>query len=46
MKTPCFHLLHLSLAFLDTLMLQKVVAQPEWRGSLTPADLRGLTPLL
>jgi hypothetical protein len=31
--------------YINTLMLQDVLADPEWAKLLTPADRRGLTPL-
>ena len=39
------HLLQVSLIYVNTLMMQQVLAQPEWQGRLTGADLRALTPL-
>jgi TnpA family transposase len=39
------HLLQSALVLLNTLLVQKVLAEPEWAGRLTDADLRGLTPL-
>jgi TnpA family transposase len=40
------HLLQLSLVYVNTLMLQQVLAEETWRERLTPEDLRALTPLL
>ena len=40
------HLLQNCMVYINTLMLQKVLAQPHWRGKLTPRDLRALTPLI
>ena len=40
------HLLQLSLVYVNTLMIQKVLSTPEWSGRLTVDDLRGLTPLI
>ncbi len=31
--------------YVNTLMLQDVLAEPSWANLLTPADRRGLTPL-
>jgi hypothetical protein len=31
--------------YVNTLMLQDVLAEPVWADILTPADRRGLTPL-
>ena len=42
------HLLALSwlyAVYVNTLMIQDILAEPEWAGVLTPEDLRGLTPL-
>jgi hypothetical protein len=40
------HLLQICLVYINTLMIQRILAEPDWRSRLTPADLRGLTPLL
>ena len=39
------HLLQISLVYVNTLMIQQVLAQPAWQGRLTAADLRALTSL-
>ena len=39
------HLLQISLVYVNTLMIQQVLAKPEWEGRLTAADLRALSPL-
>jgi TnpA family transposase len=39
------HLLQVSLVYVNTLMIQQVLAEPEWRNQLTPADRRALSPL-
>ena len=39
------HLLQVSLVYVNTLMMQQVLAEPEWQGRLTEPDLRALTPL-
>ena len=39
------HLLQVSLVYINTLMIQQVLAQPAWQGRLTARDLRALTPL-
>jgi TnpA family transposase len=41
----CLQILQSSLGFVNTLMLQDVLAEPEWTDALTDADRRGLTPL-
>ena len=40
------HLLQLALVYVNTLMIQEVVASASWYGRLTEEDLRGLTPLI
>jgi len=35
----------ISLVYVNTLMMQQVLAEPEWQGRLTSVDLRALTPL-
>lgn len=40
------HLLQICLVYVNTLMLQEMLAEPTWTARLTPADLRGLTPLI
>jgi hypothetical protein len=32
--------------YVNTLMLQQVLAQPDWRQKLEPRDLSALTPLI
>ncbi|MGW5124567.1 Tn3 family transposase [Streptomyces sp. NPDC004069] len=39
------HLLHTALVFVNTLMLQDMLADPEWADILTDEDKRALTPL-
>jgi TnpA family transposase len=41
----CLRILQAALVFVNTLMLQDVLADPQWAGVLTEADLQGLTPL-
>lgn len=40
------HLLQVSLVYINTLMIQQVLAEPAWQDRLTALDLRALTPLL
>ena len=40
------HLVQNCLVYVNTLMLQQVLARPEWAGRLTDSDRRGLTPLI
>lgn len=39
------HLPQICLVYINTLMMQQVLAEPEWQGRLTTTDLRALTPL-
>ncbi|MFI6122650.1 transposase [Streptomyces sp. NPDC051064] len=41
----CLRILQSALVYVNTLMLQDVLGEPEWADLLTPADQRGLTPL-
>lgn len=40
------HLLQNCMVYINTLMLQQVLAQLKWTDKLTPRDLRALTPLI
>jgi TnpA family transposase len=40
------HLLQNSLVYVNTLMLQDVLAEPAWLARMTATDLRALTPLI
>jgi TnpA family transposase len=40
------HLLQACLVYINTLMIQEVLAAPEWLQRMTPEDFRALTPLL
>ncbi len=42
----CLHLLQICLVFVNTLLIQRVLAAPAWAERLTPEDRRGLTPLI
>jgi TnpA family transposase len=39
------HLIQVSLALVNTLMLQDVLAEKQWKDAMKPEDWRGLTPL-
>lgn len=41
----CLQILQSCLGFVNTLMIQDVLAEPEWVDVLGDADRRGLTPL-
>ena len=40
------HLLQNCMIYVNTLMLQQVLAHPDWRQKLEPRDLSALTPLI
>jgi len=40
------HLVQLSLVYVNTLMIQQVLAEPAWQHRLNVHDLRDLTPLI
>ncbi|MGW2346681.1 Tn3 family transposase [Streptomyces sp. NPDC001661] len=42
---PCLRILQSALVYVNTLMLQDILGEPDWADLLTPADRRGLTPL-
>jgi hypothetical protein len=39
------HLAQSALVYVNTLLIQDMLAEPEWADVLTPEDKRGLTPL-
>ncbi|WP_309248866.1 Tn3 family transposase [Streptomyces sp. MNP-20] len=39
------HVLQASLVYINTLMIQDALAEPQWADVLTPEDRRGLNPL-
>ncbi|MCX5345005.1 Tn3 family transposase [Streptomyces atratus] len=45
MFVPCPRILQSALVYVNTLMLQDILGEPEWADLLTPAVRRGLTPL-
>jgi TnpA family transposase len=40
------HLIQNCMVYINTLMIQKVLAQPHWQGKMTPRDYAALTPLI
>ena len=42
----CLHLLQLSMVYINTLKIQRVLGEVEWQKRFTAEDWRGLTPLL
>jgi TnpA family transposase len=45
MSVLCLRILQAALVYVNTLMLQDLLAEPDWEHVLTPEDQRGLTPL-
>ena len=45
-SVAALHLLQSCLVYVNTLMLQRVLAEDHWRERMTAADSRGLTPLI
>lgn len=39
------HLLQVCLVYVNTLMIQQVLSEPEWQNRLTEVDLRALSPV-
>ena len=42
----CLHLVQASLVYINTLMIQRILADEGWSERMTPRDLGGLSPLL
>ena len=42
----CLHLLQACMVYINTLMIQEILSEPEWKGRLQEEDKRALTPLL
>jgi TnpA family transposase len=40
------HLIQNCMVYINTLMIQRVLAKPHWQGKLTPRDYAALTPLI
>jgi TnpA family transposase len=45
MSVQCLRVLQAALVYMNTLMLQDILAEPTWKTALTTEDKRGLTPL-
>ena len=45
MSVLCLRILQAALVYVNTLMFQDLLAEPDWDDVLTPEDRRGLTPL-
>ncbi|WP_027943616.1 Tn3 family transposase [Amycolatopsis taiwanensis] len=46
MSVLCLHIVQAAMVYINTLMIQDVLAEPEWAAALGPVDYRGLTPLM
>jgi len=42
----CLHLLQICMVYINTLMIQQILAEPYWMERLTEEDFRALTPLI
>jgi TnpA family transposase len=42
----CLHLLQISLVYINTLMIQRVLGEPDWAERLAADDVRALPPLI
>ena len=40
------HLIQNCMVYINTLMIQKVLARPRWQQAMTPRDYAALTPLI
>lgn len=45
LSVACLHVLQAAVAYVNTLLVQDILAEPAWADALTPEDRRGLTPL-
>lgn len=41
----CLHLIQISMVYINTLMIQQVLADPDWMKQTGPDERRGLSPL-
>lgn len=46
LSVACLHLLQVCMVYINTLLIQEVLSDPEWLAKLTPEDRRALTPLI
>jgi len=42
----CLHLLQISLVYINTLIIQQILSQPQWMKLMKEEDLRALSPLI
>jgi hypothetical protein len=45
MSVSCLRICQAAMVYINVLMIQDVLADPDWDGVLTAEDERGLTPL-
>ena len=46
LSVACLHLLQVCMVYINTLIIQEILSDPEWSNKLTPEDKRALTPLI
>jgi TnpA family transposase len=46
MSVLCLHATQAAMVYINTLMIQDVLAEDEWSEIFTSEDYRGLTPLI
>jgi TnpA family transposase len=42
----CLHLLQNCMVYINTLIIERLLARPHWQDKLTERDLKALTPLM
>jgi hypothetical protein len=45
MSVLCLRICQAAMVYINVLMIQDILADPDWDGVLTTEDARGLTPL-
>lgn len=46
LSVVCLQLLQVSMVYINTLMIQQILSEPEWKNRLTEEDKRALSPLI
>jgi TnpA family transposase len=46
LSVVCLHLLQVCMVYINTLLIQEILADPLWKTKLTPEDMRALSPLI
>ena len=44
MTALCLHIVQAAMVYVNTLMIQDILAEDDWAELFTPEDYRGLTP--